>query len=298
MSSGGEKTTTVSIPGPTPEERAIQQRQLQISEEQLKAIQSQQAFQQDLYKQLQPELQRIEELAPQRLAVEKQQLESAQKLGPIYDELVQIQLDNIKRGNAATPEQKDLIKQVADSQIAQGTTDIERFQTENLGKLRDELAGSLGLRPTDTPILDRGAKIAAEAQRQQGQLVQGARGAQAQAELNYPLAEAQLQTQQIQFQQNLAQSAQDFQAQLRDAAFQNRLALSGQTGQLGLGLATGVNAQLPSIFSSLTQARIAQGQTTTNVVNNPGVLGYIQAAGSLAKGVGGLFTGGAAAGIF
>ena len=90
-------------------------------------------------------------------------------------------------GNAATPEQQALIQQSRDAALAVGTSDIEAFEKERLTSLREELAPSLGFRSSDTPILDRGADVATESVRQQGQLVSGLAGFQAQSLLQFPL---------------------------------------------------------------------------------------------------------------
>ena len=196
------------------------------------------------------------------------------------DELFQIELENIRRGDGASPQQLKLIQEAADAGIALGESDISRFQEEATGRLAEELAPSLGLRPTDTPIVDRAGRIGAEATRQQGQLVRGLRGAQAQATLNFPLASQALQSSQAQFQQNLGQATTQFQSQLQNAAFLNRLRLSQGQQQLGLGLATGFQPNIAGTLSALGGA--AGGSSTTTQGASLGGIG------SLLSGIGAL----------
>ena len=96
-------------------------------------------------------------------------------------EILQIRLEELRRGGAASPEQLRLIEEAGGAALEAGGVDIERFRTESLDALRNELAPSLGLRPSDTPILDRGGRVAAEATRQGGQLSSRIRQAQASA---------------------------------------------------------------------------------------------------------------------
>ena len=97
------------------------------------------------------------------------------------------QKDLLASGNAATPEQQALIRQARDAALAGGTSDIQKFQTTSLESLREELAPSLGFRSSDTPILDRGARVAEEATRQVGRLTSDLDVAAFNQELNFPL---------------------------------------------------------------------------------------------------------------
>ena len=138
------------------------------------------------------------------------------------------------------------------------------------------------MRPGDTPILDRGGLIAAEALRQQGVLGNVAGQAAAQARLQYPLAASQLQSQQTQAQQTFGNALSQFQQQLNQQAFQNRLLLSqqlggisAQAGQFGLGLATGIQPQT-SAFSNIAEAQ----QLGTVTATTPGIAQVISGIGA------------------
>ena len=157
----------------------------------------------------------------------------------VQAELLGLSLDDLNQGFAATPQQIALIEEAGTAAFNRGSTDIERAETLGFRNLREELAPGLGLRPSDTPIVDRGGVIAAEALRQRGNLSETIRGGEALARLNFPLqASGQLQ-QGVLGQQGFGLALQNFQEQLRQQAFQNRANIFGTQGQLGLGLATG-----------------------------------------------------------
>ena len=190
------------------------------------------------------------------------EIQEAQRSVGAQRGLLEAELQRIQRGpGVATPEQLTAIEEARAAQVAAGEIDIERARTENLRVLREELAPRLGLRPGDTPILDRGGLIAAEALRQQGVLGNVAGQAAAQARLQFPLAASQLQSQQTQAQQTFGNALSQFQQQLNQQAFQNRLLLSQQLGGIGtqagtfgLGLA-GVQASPGRAFGDIADAQ-------------------------------------------
>jgi hypothetical protein len=81
---------------------------------------------------------------------------------------------------ALTPEQEARISEAERTAIEAGTLDIETGVRDQLEILREELAPRLGLRPGDTPITDRGGRIAREGVRATGRLAADvrARGAE------------------------------------------------------------------------------------------------------------------------
>ncbi len=258
--------TTVTPAPPSAEETALQQKQLELATFQLEELQKQSALQEQFAGDIGPLLE--QQAADAQLARER-----GDALFPIQEELLQLALEDIRRGGAATPEQIELIQQAGDAALERGGVDIERFRTEGLEALREELAPSLGLRPSDTPILDRGARVAAEATRQGGQLAAGIRGAEASAQLNFPLAQSQLLQSSALGQQSIAQATQQFQDQLRQAAFTNRLNLQQTVGGLGINLAAAGSVPFPGF---------ERGSTTKT-----GGLGTIlSAAGPLLSGAG------------
>lgn len=264
---GGGDQTTVVTSTPTAQEIELQEQAIRLAEQQIQIIQDQVASNQEQFATFQP-------LLEAQVAELERQGERSRELEPVTDELLQLELENIRRGGAASPEQIRLIEGASAEALASGESDIAKFQTDALGRLREELAGSLGLRPTDTPVLDRGARITEESVRQQGQLARNLAESRFTSQLNFPLGASQLQSAQTQFQQGLAQSVQQFQAQLRDAAFSNRLRLASTQGGLGVAL-----AQASSPFQT--------GSSNFTQTTSGGGGGF----GSALGGIGGLLTG-------
>ena len=171
----------------------------------------------------------------------EQSLAGGRRAGEISD----IEMQRIRSGGVATPEQLATIRRASESELASGLGDIGRFAESQREKVGSELAPRLGLHRSDTPILDRGNRIGAAAVDAAGRLVSDVRGRQAQSELNFPLAASQSNV----AQQGLGFGRADVLADLNQRAFQNRLNLTGQTGQQGLGLATAFN--VPAAQQSL-----------------------------------------------
>lgn len=265
--SGGGGTAT--SPPATANELELQRLAVQISQQQLEALKDQGVFQQEQFDSLQPFLQQQFEQSEAAFAQQ-------QELAPIQRELLDLELDAIRRGPGATDEQRALIEQATQSAIEVGESDISRFRESGIELLRTELAPNLGLRPGDTPIALRADKTLAEATRQQGQLISTLRGAQAGAELNFPLAAGQLQSARVGTQQSIATSSQQFLSQLRQQIVQNNLAASGQVGNLNLQRAS-VPFTGSGVLSSLSALRTPQTPSG----------GFAQTLG----GIGGLLTG-------
>lgn len=208
----------------------------------------------------------------------------------LFRQLDTLQSD-VKRGRTASAADKALIQKAANEAIEAGLIDIERFQTEGLEEIRNVLAPSRGLRPGDSPIIDRGGLIVREGTRQAGQLVSGLRSQQAQQTLLFPLARRAADLSAIGLQAEFLSGQQGFQAALRDRAFQNRLLLGSalgdinfQVAQQGIGLASGIPAQVAGTLAAIAASR-GQSQTSTNPAAG------LSAAGSLAGGLGGLLQG-------
>ncbi len=258
-----------SVP-PTREENEleIQRLSLEFARKQLEAFTRQETFQQEQENLLKPFLEEQTRLGEAATARQT-------KLDAVQDELLQFQLDAIRQGPGATSEQKALIGAQTEEAIQFGKSDIQEFQRSGLELLREELAPSLGLRPQDSPIIDRGGRVVAEGQRQAGQLVRSLRGAQSAAELNFPLAAGQFQATQTGAQQELSQSASQFLANLRQQIAVNRFSFSGGVGAGGLALAsTQFGGNLPQLSPIPTSGG--------------------EGIGSTFGGIGGLLTGGAA----
>ena len=74
-----------------------------------------------------------------------------------------------------SPYERDLVNELASEQYELGSSDINAAYKESLGTLAQELAPARGLRGYDSPILDRGGKLAIETLRQRDQLSRGLR---------------------------------------------------------------------------------------------------------------------------
>ena len=187
--------------------------------------------------------------------------------GQLVQDQIQFFQDELKRIEpGGDPEQQRLIQESADRAIESGLIDVERVRTQSIDDLLGRIAPSRGLRPGDSPIVDRGGNIIAESVRQAGQLTSGIRGQQA-----------------------------DFERQLREQAFNNRLTLGaalGDIGQnqqkLGMGLASGVPSNVGGTLAAISGSR---GSTTD--FNGDGSFGQgLKNVSGLAAGAGSLISAG------
>lgn len=294
---GGQKSTTTTTVTQTPEEKEFTKQQIELAKQQLRLVEEQHGWQSEIYAITKPllekyglmiedEFTRYNTPEAQALRDRYAQLESAQldaqlRNLPIQEELLQLQLDEIRRGGRATPEQQALIAEITNRAIETGDTDISRFLDQGFTQLREELAPARGLRPSDSPILDAGGEVLEEALRQKGQLTSQMRGAQANAELNFPLNASQVYSAQNQWQQNFQANMGQFLSQQRQTAEQNRNALMQQlftapmaSGEQGISL---INAARPSPVS------FPRNTTETTKTSGGSVLGGI---GGLLSGIG------------
>ena len=175
--------------------------------------------------------------------------------------------DMITRGNKIDPQTASYIDELYANELGSGMSDIDRNFRSDLDVLREELAPGLGLRSSDTPILDRGGEIAEETTRQRGQLLRDIRGAAAGAKLNFPLQQGQLTTGQTGQVMNTAEAAKQFQNTLNQQAFMNRQLLLDTTGQFGLGLAGATGASPGAVGADLQGSRYGASPETVNFSN-------------------------------
>lgn len=214
-------------------------------------------------------------------------------LASLFDQIGGV-AEDVTRGPTASPEDELLIREAANRAIEAGLIDIERFQTEGLEQVRNVLAPARGLRPGDSPIVDRGGQIVREATRQAGQLISGVRGAEAQNLLQFPLQRRASDLSAVGLQVDALGGFQEFQRSLRDNAFRNRLLLGSALGdialnvsQQGIGLATGIPANV-----SGTLASIAASQPQVSSTRAPFNVGTgLANIGAAAGGIGGLLQG-------
>lgn len=199
---------------------------------------------------------------------------------------------NVAGGYAATPEQIALIQQATQGAYNAGAANINQSTTQGLQQLRNELAPARGLRPNDTPIVDRGAQIVTQGNTALDSLNSQLQGQAAQAQLQYPLQVGGLQQSALGLSSQYATAQQQFLSQLQQQALQNRLGLANALSGTGLNIA-GLGTQT---------AGIAKGSPITGVQQSPSTLQNIlmgtQAAGGIAGGLGGLASGLGSLGLF
>ena len=288
---GGGNTTTVTTPAPSADELELIRLNKELATKQLANYDSLQPYQQklmelsigDLDQQLALNKAIGGAVTPEQQAAQyKAEFERAQRLGPVQDELLQLQLGQLRSGGAATPEQKARIASATDAAIAAGSGDIDIGTQRGIGLIADELANSRGLRLSDSPISGEAALLAREGLAQKGSLTKNLRAAQASSELNYPLAVQSLTSGINLNQQNTNNAVTNFQQQLRQQAYQNRLALSGQTANTGIGLSSIPGLGMGAL-SALTSGRMANRtqETTGGGINLSGIGSVLQGAGAL-----------------
>lgn len=249
--------------------KALQDINIELALEQLRAVRVQSGFQDRINALVEPLLveladeQRIlNELIPpeERVAQQQASFEAA-------NQLLQQQLQRLEKG--ATDFEREQIRIATESLIEQGASDIESAERDALNVIFEELSPALGLRPTDSPILDRASLVAREAARQRSQLARQARGFEASQLLQFPLQSGQL-----------AEATRQFETLLQERAATNRLNLLGGAQQGGLGLVAAAPALSPL--------------TTVTVPTVPGA-GFANVAGGVGSILGSV--GGAAGGI-
>lgn len=136
---------------------------------------------------------------------------------------LQRQLADIIAGKGISEGERGLLDQIAQSQIG----NIRNSTASQLGLLKRELAPTLGLRGSDSPIVDRGGLIAQQGLFQESQVA----GQRAQAELG-------LQQSNLQNFGNLLginNAANQFSQSLLQGDFNAQLGFLTDVGQLGLG---------------------------------------------------------------
>ena len=276
-------STTVTTPPPSAEETELIRISTELSKRQLANIDQLAPFQKEMIELSLADLRRQgassaamdSAISPEdQAAFAKEEFERARKLGPIQDQILQMQLDAMQ--GKVSPEQQAAME----AAISAGSADIDAATQEGIGLISDELANSRGLRLTDTPILREATLLAESGLKQKSSLAKNIR---ATGMLQFPQISSGIGL----GQQNLAEQTRAFQAELRQRAFQNRLALTGQTGSSGIGLATVGGGAGPSALSSLSGVRARTG-TSSGTGFNPAQLlsSWGQFAGGAARGIG------------
>ena len=279
MGGGGSSTTTTNVPAKTETELAVDALTLRQLQRQEANTEKTQPIMDKFIVDAQAEQAAREAvgLTPQaRAQAEKDAIDRSTRMGGVAEELSRLQLEQIKTGGKATPEQIALIDQATGAAQKTGEADIERFRTATLRQINEEVASASGLRPTDTPVVRLSERAGEEAARQQGILTSRMAETNATARLNFPLASSKLTSDIATGQQGLEMAAQNFQAQLTQRAQDNRYRLfaGGNTG--------GVSSA--AFGASLANERMRGASTTTSTEKE---MGFGDIA-NLAGGIGGV----------
>jgi len=167
---------------------------------------------------------------------------------PLSQAILAQELSRIQ-GGGASPEQIARIQGAASSALGVAESDISRFAGTQREALVRDLTPSLGLRPTDTPIQDRGFQIGSEATRQFGQASRDIQGQAFQAELSLPLEEAGRNAALLGVQGQLAQEGFNRRLSLAD------LAISG-------GVQAGAPGGVAGSVGAVKQPKVAGSKST------------------------------------
>lgn len=234
---GGGSTTEQRVQPLSATEQALQSEALRQARAVTPAVRSAVDFGRDVVGQFPAERQFLQTEGERALT-------GANEFDTLLDVLVRQNAETVAAGPTLTDPQRDAIRRASDSAISLGRSDIEAASRDALEVLREELAPARGLRSTDTPVLDRGARVSQEALRQTGDLVTDVRGRAAQAELQVPLSYFQAQAGAQGEAAGRLESRRQFQEELRNQAFMNRLRL-GDTTSAVIGRAAGLG--IPSV---------------------------------------------------
>lgn len=281
MGGGSESTTTTNVPPKTDTELAVDKLTLEQLQRQADRDKSLQPMIDQYITDLKAEqdARKASGVTPeQRITQEKDAFERSARMDKVQEELSNLQLEQIKSGGKATPEQIGLIDAATGAAQKTGEADIERFRTATLRQINEEVASASGLRPTDTPVVRLSERAGEEATRQQGMLTSRMAETNATARLNFPLASSKLTSDIATGQQSLDMAAQQFQAQLKARAEDNRFRLFA-----GSSASTVSSA---GFGASLANERLRGASTTTS--SDKGF--DIGQAGQLAGGIGGVMT--------
>jgi hypothetical protein len=273
--------TTVTTPEPTEEERELIRLNTDLTRRQLANIDQLAPFQREMLELSMADLRRQSAassamdsaISPEdQAAFAKEEFERARKLGPVQDQILEMQLANMR--GELTPGQKA----AADAAIKAAHGDIDSATEEGIGLIADELANSRGLRLTDTPILREATLLSEQGLKQKSSAAANIR---ASALLNMPGQSSGIGL----GQQNLAEQTRAFQADLRNRAAMNRMALTGNTMSSGIGLASVGSGAGASALSSLSGVR-SQNKSASGTSFNPSEVlnswgGFMRGASSM-----------------
>lgn len=257
MTGSSSRSKTIFLP-PSARELAIQDIIVALSQGQLGSVDIQRAFQAEQLGAARTAFQQLSE--EERIRGQVQTPEITRDLlqgdlsrevdtGRAIDRLRTQELERLETG-ALTPQQEANLAAQSQAAFAAGAENIQGGLRRGLETLREELAPAAGLRGTDTPIQDRGGRLAEEALRQEGQLARAVSAEELGQRVSLPFQSSQAA-------QNFQGALSQFRTDLRQQGFANRLQLGQQAGQQGIGLAS--TGAIGEIGSTLGAFKPAQG---------------------------------------
>ena len=256
------ESKTFNVPPPTWEETQLLLQEIQLGQARIDQLMLSGTFTADIFTNPPAEIAQIKANPEAAEALKNGQYDVAISTLPQVKQLLAAEVQNIANGGKVDPQTAAYIDTVYGSQLASGKSDIKENARLALEQLREELAPSLGLRPEDTPILDRGGRVMAESTRQQGQLERDIAGKTAEAKLNFPLAQGDLTSRRTAQYADISRAATDFQNQLQQQAFLNRQLLTESAGNLGLNFITATGSSPGTVAANLGQNRASLAPST------------------------------------
>ena len=289
---GSDETTTVDPAPMSAQEIELLEKEIQLANEQLESIGSQQDFQSFLFDNFSTFLEEGDS------SIADTQFQQALEALGLSSDAIKREAELAAGGATIDPQTEAFIDEIFENQLAVGESAVDSQVRDALELVKQELAPARGLRFSDTPITDRGFKIAGEGVSAKGDLLSTLAANAAASKLNFPLQQGALTSQRNQFLANFGNTSAGFANLLQQQAFNNRLNLINTTGGLGIGLATGIGANPGEIAFGLQQGRIDSAPTTVSSSGGTD----IQGIGQLLSGTGSLITAlklsGAAAGCW
>ena len=269
-----ETTSTVfNVPPPSAEETQLLLQEIQLAQARIDQLITSGQFMAGIFANLPSELEQIKANPDAARAIQEGNYSLAISSLPQVQDLLQREAANIANGGKVDPQTAAYIDEVYQGQLASGQSDINENTRQILEQLREELAPSLGLRPEDTPIQDRGARVAAESARQQGQLTRDIASKSAEAKLNFPLAQGQLSSERTRNFADISKAATDFQGQLQQQAFLNRQLLTESAGNLGVNFVNATGSSPGTVATNLGANRASLAPRTVTASSSSFDLG-------------------------
>ena len=263
INTADESSSTVfNVPPPSAEETQLLLQEIQLAQARIDQLIMSGQFMAGIFANLPSELEQIKANPDAAKAIQEGNFKLAISSLPQVQELLNKEAASIANGGKVDPQTAAYIDEVYQGQLATGKSDINENTRQILEQLREELAPSLGLRPGDTPIQDRGGRVAAESVRQQGQLTRDIASRTAEAKLNFPLTQGQASSERTKNFADISSGAVDFQKQLQQQAFINRQLLTESAGNLGINFVNATGSSPGTVATNLGANRASLAPKT------------------------------------